>query len=374
MTCSSSSSSLQGVLATLLALASVGCAALPWPQRRVPPTAVATDDGLLDLRGVVHVHTRDSHDSPGRITDVIRAARKSGVVWVALTEHTRPGGRPAAGAMEGVILIPGYELRGWGGSILALGIEALPEGYPDPIRAIQSIHARGGLALLAHLDTARIAPEEYRAAELDGVEMANLHADALKAGRLRLAVEGLLLPAPTLLKRILGASASDLAWWDTLSPAAIVGGTDVHAKVRVLGPVGGTVDSYARIFRLLTTHVLADQLSQAGVLRALRAGRSYVAFEAWGRVDHFRFRREKDTFELMAPLPATLKLICDGVHAGAALGTRARLAIPPRANRCRAEAWRGDRRWIVTSELSAQEPASPRARAAGRLEPGASAH
>ena len=76
----------------------------------------------VDLRGVVHVHTRGSHDSPGTIAEVVAAARSAGVSWVAITEHTRPGELGPWGVIDGVTVIPGFELRSAGASLLAIGV------------------------------------------------------------------------------------------------------------------------------------------------------------------------------------------------------------------------------------------------------------
>jgi hypothetical protein len=338
------------VLAGLLGL-TLACSALPWPAGRSRSVSDRAIDGLVDLRGVVHVHTRDSHDSRGNVGEVVEAARSAGVAWVALTEHTRPGVPAARGRVHGVTLIPGYELRAWGGSILAIGVDALPAKRRDPIALVRRIHEAGGLAFVGHLERSRVEPEEYARAGLDGIEIANLHASALDAGRLRLAARGLLLPTPWMLRALIRTPRANLARWDSI-PAArtIVGAVDAHASVRPLGPLGGTVDSYARLFRLLTTHVWARDASRASILEALREGRSYVAFEGLRRVDAFQFERVDDYFALSAPAPARLVLLCDGAEAGAVEADRGVIAIPPGAAWCRAEAWRGRRLWIVTSD------------------------
>ena len=335
-------------LAPLLALA-VGCAALPWPTGPARPPSERRVDGLVDLRGVVHVHTRDSHDSPGQIGDLVEAARSAGVSWVALTEHTRPGAPAARGRVRGVTLIPGYELRAFGGSVLALGVDALPQER-EPIALVRAIHAAGGLAFLGHFERVRIGPDAYAEAGLDGVEIANLHANAKRVSPLRLAARGLFVPGGFVLRPLLKLPRENLSRWDALRPArTVVGGVDAHAKLRAFGPLGGTVDSYARVFRLLTTHVLARDASRAEILDALRAGRSYVALEGLRPVDAFEFERVGDTFEIAAPARARLVLLCDGTFAGAAEGDRVAIPIPRGADWCRAEALLDGKPWIVTS-------------------------
>jgi hypothetical protein len=336
-------------LVALLLAGSTGCAFLPWPQARRSGGVAALRDGRLDLRGSVHVHTTASHDAAGSIRELVRGAREAGVAWVALSEHTRPGGAPAAGRVDGVLLIPGFELRAWGGSLLALGVDTLPESYRDPVAATQEIHAAGGVAFAAHLDTSQLGVDEWVAASPDGLEIANLHSAAVESGILRLALAGALLPGPWALRLLLRTPREPLERWERLSDAdAIVGGVDAHAKFRLLGWLG-TADSYGRIFRLLTTHVIVSEASRDAILDALRHGRSYVAFEGRAPVNHFRFELDAERIEIQSPRDARLALVCDGVRVELGTAIEARLRTPPGALRCRAEAWLGDDLWIVTS-------------------------
>ncbi len=347
----------------VLALAGVAlsaCAALPWPSgsaRERSGAALAAGEGdWLDLRGVVHVHTRVSHDSRGTIGEIIDAAHGAGVDFVAFSEHPRAATLPAAsGEVEGVILIPGWEMSlPGGGSLLALGI-ADRAGLPrEPRALVDAIHARGGAAFVAHLERAALAdPSAYEAARPDGIEIANLHANAEEV-RIRLALGQLFLPAPLALGVLVRAPDANLERWSKLASArAIVGGVDAHAKFRALGPLGGTVDRYRDVFRLLTTHVLVRERSAPAILEALRAGRSYVAFEGIEPVERFDFAREgSGGVRVRAPLAARLALVCAGVVASEFDGaSEALLPWPPGAERCHVEAWLDDELWVATSRL-----------------------
>lgn len=332
-----------------LTLGLAGCAALPWPQVAIPIGPRPGPAGLLDLRGVVHVHTRGSHDSPGTIASLTRGARSAGVLWVALTEHTRPGGPPQSGVRDGVLLVPGFEFKAWGGSLLALGVDQRPGRRLGAHALVRAIHAAGGLAFAGHFETSRLDAVEYLASGLDGVSIANLHASALQvSGRM---IAGLLfLPGPFGLRTLMRIPQGNFEHWETLPRAdAIVAGVDAHAKFRLLGPLGGTIDGYDRMFRLLTTHVLARAPTRSAILDALRAGRSYIAFEGLGTVDRFRFERRGGDFLLEAPRRSTLVLVCDGIEAARSDAPRSLLQIPEHARRCRGEARLGRRLWIATS-------------------------
>jgi len=341
---------VRAVLA-LAACLGTGCAAIPWPHTAYPPAAERGGEAWRDLRGVVHVHTEASHDSPGKIEAVVAAARSAGVAWVALTEHTLPGRLGPYGAIDGITVIPGFELSAAGGSLLGLGLTALPEPpTKDPEALVRIVHAAGGAAFVGHFERSRLAEREaYRRAAPDGVELVNLHANS-KQRRGALLWRIPLLPSAVALRSLLFVKPENLARWEALpGPPPIVGSVDAHAKFRLLGPVGGTVDRYRDMFRLLTTHVLARDASAASILEALRSGRSYVALEGLGRVDAFRFEPAGGGFRLEAPEKARLTLLCDGRRAATAKARSALLAPPPGAKVCRAEAWLGDRLWVLTS-------------------------
>lgn len=338
-----------GVALTTLLWA--GCAAIPWPHAAWTPALERGEEDWLDLRGVVHVHTEASHDSPGTLEAVVAAARSAGVAWVAVTEHMRPGRLGPYGAIDGITVIPGFELSTAGASLLGLGLAALPDPpTKDPEALVRIVHEAGGAAFVGHLERSRLADvEAYRRAAPDGVELVNLHANSsLRRGALVWRVP--LLPSAVALRSLLFVPEANLARWEALpGPPPIVGAVDAHAKFRLLGPVGGTVDRYRDVFRLLTTHVLARDASAASILEALRSGRSYVALEGLGRVDAFRFEPSGGGFLLAAPSVARLTLFCDGRRAATVKAQSAVLAPPPGAKSCRAEASLDGRPWVLTS-------------------------
>jgi hypothetical protein len=261
--------------------------------------------------------------------------------------------RPARGVVENVILIPGWEVRSAGASILALGVESR-RGLPhEPRELVAEIHRRGGVAFVSHFEASELAdPARFAEAAPDGIEIVNLHATAREVSG-RLALGELLLPAPWALRVLLRTPQANLERWARLSGVtALVGGADAHAKFRVLGPLGGSLDRYRDVLRLVTTHVRARERSADGVLEALRAGRSYVAFEGLAPVGHFDVSPEAGGWSVNAPAPARLDLVCAGAVVDSRVAQEATLRAPPDAERCHVEAWLGSRLWIVTSPLA----------------------
>jgi len=341
-------------LATCASLA-VACASLPWPVGTRPAGVADAGGGLLDLRGVVHVHTEGSHDSPGTCDEVLAGARATGVRWVAITEHTRPGIAPPGGDFDGVLVLPGYEIRALGGSLLALGIAEKPPRGTSPADVVRFVRARGGAAFVGHFERSGLAdPAAYASVAPDGVEILNLHAEAI-ARRGSLTTALLLLPARPALRLLLGTPRRNFERWEALPGAdAIVGGVDAHARFRLAGRYGA-LDRYRDTFALLTTHVLAREPSAPAILEALREGRSYVALEGIAPVDRFAFERRGRAFELAAPRPCRLALVCDAREVAFRHARAARLAPPAGAHRCRAEATLDGRLWIVTSYVRAEQ-------------------
>ncbi|HXZ85227.1 MAG TPA: hypothetical protein VEI82_07035 [Myxococcota bacterium] len=329
------------------------CAALPFPSGAPFGAPEVASGDYLDLRGAIHVHTRVSHDSRGSIGEVVDGAHAADLAFVAFTEHPlRAELRPARGMVEEVVLIPGWEVRSAGASILALGVGS-SRGLPqDPAELVSEIHRRRGAAIAAHFEASQLAdPALYERAAPDGVEIVNLHATAREVP-LRLALGELFLPAPWALRALLRTPAANLERLSRLRGVrALVAGADAHAKFRLLGPIGGTLDRYRDVFRIVTTHVLARERSARGVIEALRAGRSYVAFEGIEPVERFAAVRTGDGVTVRAPAEARLELVCAGRTVDAKLASAALLRAPPGAEECHVEAWLGSELWVITSPV-----------------------
>ncbi len=334
-----------------------GCAALPWPSA---PRAFVSDrltcEGLLDLRGVAHVHTRRSHDSRGTLGEVIAAAQHTGLDWVAFSEHRR-GPRSASeispAAAEPsldhpLVLIPGWEVSGSGGSILLIGVDERPPRFPTPQVAIDWAHGRGGLAFAGHIERSRLLRDLDTVRKLDGTELVNLHAEIIDR-KLAFALAASVLPPSRALRLLLHVRPENIeAWENAGAPGGIIAGVDAHAKFRLFGRYG-TLDRYRHPFRAATTHVHSERRDQQAILQALRQGRSYVAFEGLAPVNRFEFSAGTRQVDVCAPHPATFRLICDGLNVEERTGQCAKLAPPPEARRCRVEAYLTGRLWIATA-------------------------
>ena len=120
-----------------------------WAVRRARFPLTKGAASRTPVRGVVHVHTRASHDGHGTLEDVSLAASRAGLSFVIVSEHNARE-LPAPRYLHGVLLIHGSELSTANGHLLALGL-GKPIGEvalgQSPFEAVAQA---GGKAVLAH--------------------------------------------------------------------------------------------------------------------------------------------------------------------------------------------------------------------------------
>jgi len=242
-----------------------------------PPAPVKP---LRDFRGVLHVHSFHSHDSKGTFEEILAACRKRKIDFVCMTDHP-PKGDPDRslregwrGLHDGVLFIQGHE---YSDQLLGVGIRETVHGTRQ--EKIDAIHAQGGLAFVCHPEEVK----EWDFDRFDGMEIWNTHARVKEIQKDLKQMGALLNAAKKDLEQawlsILKRPDANLAKWDELNAKRLVvgiAGNDAHQNVNVLGL---QIDPYDVSLGFVTTHVLAEELTEESVLAALKAGRVYVAFE-----------------------------------------------------------------------------------------------
>lgn len=313
---------------TLGLLGASACSALttmfPVPGlRQVSPRPTLAGTSLQDWKGVVHCHSYLSHDSDGTVAEIVAAAHAARVDFVLMTDHQTDAsiGDGARGRVGGVLLVVGAEVRTPQGTVMAFPLQSPLRRWQSAGALVAEAGRQGALAFLCHA-------EDTRAWDVDGicgVEIVNLHAGALAADRLEMLLWGFLLPLRATFGLLCQRNPEVFAGWDRQlgrrHPFTPVGGNDAHANVRIFGPFGGTIGTYREVFLTLSTHVLAVHLDEAGLVEALRAGRTYVCFDLFGEGTGFDFHAEAGTE--VSPVGAT-------VTASAALRLVARAPRPGR--------------------------------------------
>ena len=136
---------------------------------------VAPRIGLQDYRCILHAHAEDSAHTGGTLAEMLADAKKAGISAILLTDHFRPPrdfieGRPR-GLKEGVLFLPGSEIRGFLIYPLASILNKMEQPGPEFIRTVT---VGDGMIFLSHVEER----PDYPVAGLTGLEIYNRHWDA----------------------------------------------------------------------------------------------------------------------------------------------------------------------------------------------------
>lgn len=364
-----------------------GCAAVLTTLGGEPPVYGAhttAADGYRDVRVVIHCHSHRSHDSDGADEEIAAAARATGTAVIMLTDHAGEAAfeSPPDAHVDGVLFIPGLELSRHKGSFLALGHRGFVDKNVEPAELVKTLQARGAVAVLGHC-------ERYRGEDvpdLDGYEVYNLHADAMNDSPLGVVLRGLFLPPGAFFDSVMdGFDPLVIRRFDRMArkrPRAAVAGNDSHANVRLFGPAGGTIGTYEETFRVVATHVLVEgELTEQAVLDAIRAARTYVAFEAQASATGFTFVAESEGARrpVGSSVPPGAVLVATAPHPDAVIKLRRNGQVLARGagalrfeatapGSYRAEVFLDDEPWIFSSPISVVPAPAPPAEAAAVAE------
>src|SRR4051794_22798332 len=332
-----------------------------------------------DLTCVIHLHSTHS-DGTGTVPQIARAAAKAGVDVVLLTDHDTLAAkhRGEEGWYGPVLLLVGEEISPTGGNhYLAFGLDrhVRHEGR-EPAEICELVREHGGFGFAAHPWSQGSARFKTRAkgmpfsdlgcAALHGVELWSFATDTGESlesipQMIRfLARPGQVLKDPP---------ERNLKGWDELCrerKTVALGGLDAHQFGKRIGRfVPIRLMSYRRSFRYIRTHVLTEEpLTQEldhdreQVYAALRAGRCYIAVDAFAPAKGFRFWAESDgqrlemgdeapagdwRLQVTVPYPAAVRILRNGAE----INTNE--ATEPGAYRV--EAHLGDKTWIISNPI-----------------------
>jgi hypothetical protein len=244
---------------------------------------------LRDFRGIIHCHSKYSHDSRGTYEEILAAAKAAKVDFICITDHPPKDDAGLSlregwnGLRDGVLFIQGHELAGK--NLLAIGIRE-PAGGETPKERIASIHAQGGVAIVSH-------PEEVTDWSLyedaDGMEIYNVHAAFTRKSKDKTfpvqVMKQLKEDPERSFKLLQELDFSVLKQWERMNLKKRytgIAGNDSHQNMSFFGL---QLDPYPRAFRFVTTHVQAEELTQEAILDGIRKGRAAVAFELHHRVE-----------------------------------------------------------------------------------------
>lgn len=277
----------RGIILLLLAvLLTPGCILLPtFEGRPANPGGLGApfEDGYRDFKGVIHCHSKYSHDSQGSQEEIIGAAKRTGMNFLIMTDHPSSKAIPRGlkGWHEGIFFLVGAELSQGGWSMLALDIRQYLEQDQPTQQLLEEIKGQEGLAFVGHMEGVKTWDFEG----YDGLEVYNVHADLAGDPRFYMLLKALLLPPNFFYASSVDRPSRNLARWDELSrerKVVAIAGNDAHANVKLFFGVAGTVGPYEQVFKIVSTHILAKELNQQALRDALKQGHCYFSMDIFG--------------------------------------------------------------------------------------------
>lgn len=315
-------------------------------KMRAQRTGIAPLPGLNDYRCILHAHADDSEHTGGTLPEMLADAKQAGISAILLTDHFRPPrdfieGR-WRGLKDGVLFIPGSEIRGCLLYPEASVLDKMDKPFPELLKAVT---AGDGMMFLSHVEERTDHPMDG----LTGLEIYNRHWDAKKdmASLIGLAMmltdpkqlaeleEAVRLYPDELLAfqcdypqvyvdkwdagtktfRLTGIAANDchhnqvfvvkMVDEETVLLGTIVDKDDGMRKIKAESRPGikemtkgrkpgdllarVDLDPYQRSFWDSSTHVLAPKLDEPTLRTALKAGHAYVAHDWMCEATGFRF-------------------------------------------------------------------------------------
>ncbi len=269
-----------------------------------------TNDGLLELVGVSHVHSFLGGHSSGTFQELVAAANSNELDFVLMSEHPDRDFDTAAMTLQGFhgrgLFIDGNEVVTAGGDRLLMfpGVPDANLAYSVSTADYLARH-RDQLAVVAYPDSFKAWDAEH----YDGVEIYNVYTNAKQINSLTMFFDGLwsYRAYPQLLfARFYARPAESLKLWDNAINSKgrrMIGiaGNDAHSNIGLSlndssgsSLLGVKLDPYDRSFRLVRVHALVrlpldDTLSENDVLKALASGNCFTGFDVFGDTRGFRF-------------------------------------------------------------------------------------
>ena len=266
-----------------------------------------TQDGYVEYRGVIHVHSFLGGHSEGTFQEIISAAKANDLQFVVMTEHVESlidtSAMTLKGIHSGVLFVNGNEVKSANGDrLLVIPGDASLDGA-DKLTADQiaaNARSRGALSVVAY-------PNEFKgnSNSWDGIEVYNVFTNARRINLL-VAFFDALWSHHTYPDLLFGnyyqRPNEELRKWDErLKQGKLVAtaGNDSHANIGLnLGDSSGNrllgfkLDPYETSFHLVRVHVLIPSekpLEMTTLLQAIKAGHCFIGFDVFGDSSGFRF-------------------------------------------------------------------------------------
>lgn len=331
---------------------------------------------LNEYKGVFHMHSYWSHDSRGKLEEILPAAKKAGYNFLFFSDH--PHGkqdtfpRSYKGIYDDIIFEPGTENSN-GFMVTPMDSVVLDWSRGDTT-VIHEVVNNKGLVLFVHSEK----DHKWDNPDYQGMEIYNIHTDFLDGNDgLYSIILNLIFNGSKfhhwIFREIFDEQNEILNNWDSLNTKRrIVGiaGVDAHnnqsyrarfttdGKVEWIGPNAKTieivepgikeyillddpdsngwtfnfeVDPYFVSFNHVANHVFSDTLTNFGIKNNLVSGHAFISFQSLANADGFQYfstdlndnlnailgdsiNVDKVTkLKVVSPFPVQIQLLKDGV-------------------------------------------------------------
>ncbi len=287
-----------------------------------------------EYKGEFHLHSYWSHDSRGKLNEILPAAKKAGFSFLFFSDHPHSKRdsfpRSYSGVYDGIIFEPGTESSN-GLMVTPLDTTVLDWSKGDSAITSEVVN-NNGLVLYVHTER----EHDWNNPDYQAMEIYNIHTDFLDGN------DGLFSIALNLvfnksryrtwvLREIYDEQTEILSHWDELNKhRRIVGmaAVDAHnnnnfrarylddGKVEWVGPNAETIDivepgltekillgetdengwafkweldPYFSSFNFVVNHVFSDTLTNYGIKNNLVAGHAFISFQSLANADGFQF-------------------------------------------------------------------------------------
>jgi PHP domain len=213
--------------------------------------------------GVIHVHTKAS-DGSGTVADVMAAAEKANLSFIAITDHNvAMTENDLAEDPPDLPIISGIEIGTTAGHFLALGIPApwVPPKTNNDRELLASAGAVGAFRVLAHPFHPHTPWTDWKTSDFDGMEIWNEDA-AWRQSNFFDIMDALLLYGENdqlALVRLASTPEDNFAKWDELlqqRPVAGICAADTHARLRLGFGNDWRFPGYVPSLKVAREHVL----------------------------------------------------------------------------------------------------------------------
>ena len=267
---------------------------------------IASDKIASERVGVLHIHTRAS-DGSGTVADVMTAAEKAHLSFVAITDHNIAMTQSDLDEdPPDLPIISGEELGTNAGHFLALGI---PASWKEPKtkndrELLAAAGSVGAFRVLAHPFHPHTPWTDWKTTDFDGMEIWNEDATWRQNNFFDL-INALVMYGENdqlALVRLARTPDENFAKWDELlkqRPVAGICAADTHARIRLAFGKDWQFPQYAPSLEVAREHLLMSPDSGGGnpalasaaeLLDALKHGHSYCGLDSLYPSDGFSFR------------------------------------------------------------------------------------